>query len=464
MLAGCARNIVEGITVRYPARDEMTMGATFLTIAICVAVGWPLSMLLDRDAWLSLRLSTALLLGGALGGAILFVLSTVQLRWSRVTLLAGMLLIAVIAKVVARGRSQFDRARITQPFAPQWKGFLSAAIDLMTGVLTAGYALFATVGPIGEADFISIWGVKAREFWMAGAIDWRFLENPFNEFAHVDYPILLPLIFDVQTVIRGSWDARWLGALQVAFGVAALLAVRAFIEEETDDSILAAAATLALACFAFSPWIGLAEGPLVASGTVGLLYVRRGVLTTHSADILRGALFLGIAGSLKNEGVALIVAVAAGLLLTAPRFIVRLWPAVAIVTPWFVLRRLHHLQTDLTTGPILERVTGHLANLKPMFSALATYTTGKPLFWLGVGLALLLALRAAVTRERFLLVTLLVQTAFFLAAYIVTPHDVTWHVRWSWERIVSQITLPLGFAAIALLVPLIEGRRGRLEG
>jgi hypothetical protein len=73
-------------------------------------------------------------------------------------------------------------------------------------------------------------------------------------------------------------------------------------------------------------------------------------------------------------------------------------------------------------------------------------------------------LRAAVTRERFLLVSLLVQTCFFLAAYIVTPHDVTWHVRWSWERIVSQITLPLGFVAIALLMPLVKGRRGRLEG
>ncbi|HEX3071286.1 MAG TPA: hypothetical protein VHX14_22165 [Thermoanaerobaculia bacterium] len=439
------------------------MVAALLTIAICIAAGWPLSKLLDRNAQLSLRLSTAFLLGGALGGAVLFLLSCVQIPWSRVTLLPGMLLVAVIANAFARRRSALDPVSITQPFAPQWKRFLSVAIDLTTGVLTAGYALFATVGPSAEADFVTIWGVKAREFWMSGGIDWHFLENPFNEFAHVDYPILLPLIFDVQTIIRGSWDARWLGALHVAFGVAALLAVRAFIEEETDDSVVAAAATLALSCIAFSPWIGLAEGPLVASGTVGLLYVRRGVIASHSADILRGALFLGIAGSFKNEGVALIAAVAAGLLLTAPRFVMRLWPAIAIVTPWFALRRLHHLQTDLTTGPIFDRVTSHLANLKPMVSALATYTTGKPLFWTGVGLALLLTLRAAVTRERFLLVAIVVQTAFFLAAYIVTPHDVTWHVRWSWERIVSQITLPLGFAAISLLVPLIEGRRGRLE-
>ena len=441
------------------------MVAALLTIAICVTAGWPLSKLLDRGAKLPLRISTSFLLGSAaLGGVVLFLLSSAQLGWSSVTLTAGMLLVSAIADAFARKRAPFDRARITQPFAPQWKGFVATGIDLMTGVLAAGYALFATVGPTPEYDFISIWGVKAREFWIAGGIDWRFLENPFNEFAHVDYPILLPLIFDVQTAIRGSWDARWLGALYVAFGLAALLAVRAFIEEETDDSVLAAAATLALAGISFSPWVGLADGPLVASGTVGLLYVRRGVLASSSADILRGALFLGIAGSFKNEGVALIAAAAAGLLLTAPRFLARLWPAIAIVTPWFVLRRLHHLQTDLTAGPILDRVTGHLANLQPMLSALATYTRGKPFFWIGIGLALVLAFRAAITRERFLLVALLVQTCFFLAAYIVTPHDVTWHVRWSWERIVTQITLPLGFVAIALLLPLIEGRRGRSEG
>jgi len=440
------------------------MVAALLTIAICVAAGWPLSKLLDRNARLPLRISTAFLIGGALGGVLLFVLSSVQLRWSRMTLLGGMLLIAVIALALARGREPIGSARNTHPLAPRWKGFLAAGIDLMTAVLAAGYGLFATVGTTPEYDFVSIWGVKAREFWIAGGIDWRFLENPFNEFAHVDYPILLPLIFDVQTVIRGSWDARWLGALYVAFGIAALLAVRAFLEEETDDSVLAAAATLALAGISFSPWVGLADGPLVASGTVGLLYVRRGVLASSSADILRGALFLGIAGSFKNEGVALIAAAAAGLLLTAPRFVARLWPAIAIVTPWFVLKRLHHLQTDLTTGPILDRITGHLANLQPMLSALATYTRGKPFFWIGIGLALILTLRTAITRERFLLAALLVQTCFFLAAYLVTPHDVTWHVRWSWERIVSQITLPLGFVAIALLVPLIEGRRGRLEG
>lgn len=441
----------------------MTMVAAILTIAICLCTGWPLSMLADRGARISLRISSSFLLGSGLGGAVLFSLSIAQIRWSRSALLAGMLLVAVIAGIVVFSHGRPRHARTEQRLVPQWKALLSVAINLMTVTLTAGYALFATIGPTIEYDFIGIWGLKAKEFWYAGAIDWRFLENPFNEFAHVDYPILLPLIFDVQTILRGTWDARWLGVLNVAFGVAALLAVRALIEEETEEPLLVAATTLALACLAFSPWIGLGEGPLVASGTVGLLYVRRGVLTSHSGDILRGALFLGIAGSFKNEGLSLILAAAAGLLFTAPRFLMRLWPSIAIVAPWIVLRQVHHLQTDLTTGPILDRVTAHLTNLQPMIAALATYTTGKRFLWLGMALALILTLRRAVTRERFLLVTVLVQVGFFLAAYIITPHDVTWHVRWSWERIVNQITLPLGFLSIALLLPLLEGRQTRVE-
>jgi hypothetical protein len=472
------------------------MIGALLTIAICLAVGWPLSLLLDRSARLALRIATAFLLGSATAGGVLLLLSMLKVEWSRTTLLVslgGLLAAAGSGVILSRRKAAKDpdiesrdgRRRGTPGHArkmwalrsdstagsfaalrglrmtPEWA---ARTLDAFTALLAAGYALFATVGPTVEYDFIGIWGVKAKEFGFARGIDWHFLEHPFNEFAHVDYPILLPLIFDAQTLIRGSWDDRWLGALNVAFGVAALLAVRAFLEEETDNRLIVAAGTLALMSSAFSPWIGLAEGPLVACGTVGLLYVRRGVLASVPADVLRGALFLGLAGSFKNEGLALILAAAAGLLLSRPRFLLRLWPAIAIVTPWIVLRRVHHLQTDLTTGPILTRITDHLANLQPMFTALATYTLGRRFFWIGVAVAIAIALRRAVTRERFLLVTLVVQVAFFLAAYIVTPHDVTWHVRWSWERIVNQITLPLGFAAIALLASRFGEAGPRAEG
>jgi hypothetical protein len=332
----------------------------------------------------------------------------------------------------------------------------------MCAVLIAGYALFATRAPTVEYDFIGIWGVKAREFLLAGGVDWRFLENPFNEFAHVDYPILLPLVFDVQTLIRGAWDDRWLGLLFVAYGAAALVLVRSFLREEGGRT-LASVGTLALMSSAFSPWIGLAEGPLVACGTGGLLFVRRGLRTGRRRDLYCGSLLLGLAGLYKNEGMALIAAAAIGIAAAGSwRNLVRLWPAVAVAGSWIVLRSAHHLQTDLTTGPMSARIVEHIHNLGPMFAAIGRYTVGKPLFWSGLALAILLNLPRAARRERFLLTAIVVQVGFYLAAYVVTPHDVTWHVRWSWERIVNQVTLALGFLAIVLLIP--ELRRSGVSG
>ena len=152
----------------------------------------------------------------------------------------------------------------------------------------------------------AIRGFKARTFFAAGGIDWHFLEHPFHYDVHPDYPPLLPLAFDVFAVMRGSWNDATLGLLSVAFAVALLLVVNRIAREETESSITAAAITAAMVPFACSPWIGLAEGPLLAYATTGMLLIRRGSMAA-------GAVMLGLAASTKNEGLTLIVATAIAL-------------------------------------------------------------------------------------------------------------------------------------------------------
>jgi len=259
------------------------MIAALATIVLFLAVGWPLAMLLDPQSEWPLRSGFAFLLGSAACGLSLLILSLTEIRWSLVSLLCAAALMAVVGWVSTRRRAIGPAPPPAIP--PDRITRLGAVADSLSAVLVAGYALFATRAPTVEYDFIGIWGVKAREFWVAGGIDWRFLENPFNEFAHVDYPILLPLIFDVQTLIRGAWDDRWLGLLFVAYGAAALLVARSFLIEEGGRA-LASIATLALMSSAFSPWLGLAEGPVVACGTGGLLFIRRGLQRARPCDLL----------------------------------------------------------------------------------------------------------------------------------------------------------------------------------
>ena len=85
-----------------------------------------------------------------------------------------------------------------------------------------------------------------------------------------------------------------------------------------------------------------------------------------------------------------------------------------------------------------------------VLSALATYRTGEPLLWIGIAAALLIGFRR-IGEEVFALGTIAIQMIFYFGAYFVTERNVEWHVRWSWERLVTHVTPALAFVAIVML-------------
>ncbi len=315
-------------------------------------------------------------------------------------------------------------------------------IDLLTLATLLGYAFYATVARPWEWDFWAIWGLKGRVFFEAGRVDWRFLEAPTNDFAHPDYPPLLPLLYSFLALLRGGWDDRWLGLLFVAFAAALILIVRERAARETSSPI-ASLIALAIAPTAVTRYVGLAEGPLIAYGTAGLLFARCGGMT-------HAALLLGFAAMSKNEGITLIAAVVLALL-AERRFkdVVRLWPALAVSAPWLVLRAVHHLSTDLTAGSPLNRAIEHAGEASILFGYLADYFPDRWL-WLGIVAAIVTTwiLGRTTKTERFLVIAVAVQFAFFIAAYFVTPRDLQWHVETSWERLVRQLEPAALFAAL----------------
>jgi hypothetical protein len=305
-----------------------------------------------------------------------------------------------------------------------------------------GYALFATAGPLWEFDYLSDWGLKARVFWIARGIDWQFLEQATYRATHPDYPLLLPLSFDVLALIRGGWNDQALGLLNVAFAAALLMIIYRVALDETSSAVAAALVTFAMFPLAAVPWIGIGEGPFVACATAGLLLMRRNVSIA--------AVMLGLAASTKNEGLTLIVAAAIALLVCRrAKDIIRLWPAAAIVAPWLIVRAMHRLPTDIAAGSVLSRIADHLAHPGPLIDALEQASVGKPLMWIGLLLGALLVGRALVRRESFVLLALAIQFIFYLGAYVATPHDIAWHVRWSWDRLVWHLTPAL--AAVILM-------------
>lgn len=372
-----------------------------------------------------------LLVTGALAFA-LFVLSLLGIPWAPVPVAIGVLALLACATPLL----------LTIPSRPLTLSWWNLG-DLVTLALIGGYTRFALAGPPTDPDFFLIWGVKGKIFFAHRGIDWAYLTWPVHNFtAHNDYPLLLPHLYSATALFNGEWSDRWLGAFNVAFGLAAMLIVRDLLAGEIAKP-WRVLATAMLVPLVFSPYVGIAEGPLVAFSIPALLLIRRG-------ETLRGALYLGLAAFTKNEGVTLTVAVAIALLLARRvKELPRLWPAITIPLPWLVLIRMHGLTNDLVAGGVLARIVERLTNPGPMLATMARHPAGSLLFWSGIVFAALLGWRSVVTRERFFAAAVAVQFLFFVAAYFVSPHDLGWHIRWSWERIVHQL-MP-AFVLLALL-------------
>jgi hypothetical protein len=130
---------------------------------------------------------------------------------------------------------------------------------------------------------------------------------------------------------------------------------------------------------------------------------------------------------------------------------------VIVIAPWMLLRAFHHLPTDLVEGNVVARIATHLRDLGAIVLDLSL-TLVDPLLWIALAAGVLILPHAARRRERFVLLVVPIQLAFYLASYLVTPHDVHWHIATSWTRLARHLIVPLTVAVVLALANwLLDG-------
>jgi hypothetical protein len=303
-----------------------------------------------------------------------------------------------------------------------------------------------SVFAITRRDFFFIWGYKAHLFFTAHGIPWRFLAALPNDFSHSDYPLLVPLLFDVQSVLTGAWRPEVLVVTDTLLAAALLIVVHRCLAEDYGP-VFAALGTLALSGCVLLPWPGFADGPFVAYAASGALLLR----SRRRAGV--GGVLLAFAAMTKNEGIAFVAATAVALAITDRSRLRALVTPLAVIALWLIGRWSLGLHTDLFASGLLARVAHNL----PLFpKAFATVPVYKGLAWIGAIMALTLAPRENFRRERFLLTIVALQLAFYLAAYAVTPLEVVGHVNGSWERISSHVTMLLAFGGVTSIAEALH--------
>lgn len=445
------------------------MTPAILAIAATISVGLPLAALLFPTASRTTLFALSYLYGSGAIFLTLFALSAGGIPWSAPVVAACLLLIAGFSMfAVSRSWGGARASMVQRPVeGTLWH---AALFDLLTLTMLTGYGLFATLGKLSEWDFWAIWGLKARAFLEAGGIDWRFLESSLNSFSHPDYPLLLPLNFDFLALLSGGWDDRWLGFMFLAFAASLLLLVRELFLDDLPRGY-AALGTFITASAACSHSVGLAETPLIAFSGAGILLIRRGLRDQEGNSFRNGAILLGLAGSCKNEGLAMIASVAIAFIIVERRQLRRLaefWPALVIPLPWLVMRAVHYLPTDLVTGSVVQRALARLPTLHLLLLTLANRITYGG-FWISLLAAwVVIAIGQAILKrsnsvssivwrvDLFVIVAMAIQMALYVASYAVTPADVMWHIGTSWSRVSEQIAAPLIYVTVVMLGRVIK--------
>jgi len=436
--------------------------------------------LLRREPLRLLRAAgLAYLVGSAVVPLALIALLTLGVPLDLVTFLA----VAGVCVAGGAGARRFARGR--EASTDGGDGAPTGAVDWWVaaacGALLAAFFISgltaARASPLDDFDAWSIWTLKAAMLWFNDTLPVGFFTGESYEFAHQDYPLLLPVFEAIHFRAAGTMDTRLLDTHVWLFLPAFVLAVADLAWDSVRPAVWAPVLLLVAVASEVQAQLltAYADVPMAIFGAAGALLLGLWLARGDGRHLALGAILLAGAASSKNEGLmvaAAVLIVAGAVVLVSKRAAVRplalaaLGTGVAIL-PWRIWIADHGIEGDLPVfkglnpaylwdrfdrvGPSIEALTAQLAN-QGKWSYLV------PLAVL-VGAACFAA-RVARPLAAFYLGSGVLMWALLVWAYWISPLPLTFHLDTSANRVVAAIVFVAGVAIVHLSGQLLASARG----
>jgi hypothetical protein len=386
----------------------------------------------------------------ALGGVLALLTRTPLLPWVVVTLAAVNVVVA--ARLWVRLKADPD-----PPVADSGGLAFRSVVPLALVV-----APLLTVRQAPHAwDARSIWWFHAKWFWAGGESVARALSNPAFVFSHPEYPPLAPATIGALWHLRSPGDFEFAQLVSAVLTVAPVLflamAIGGRFTVTTGRRVGAVVSAIAL--------LGV-YGETMTFGTNGYVDLQWAAAFCAAAVLLLlwpaeprfaalGAAPLAYAAMTKSEGTlsAILLLVIVALRLRGQWRLLAL-PAMAAASglTWMIVARLHGAESDLAGGSTASSwMRGEFVGfdrLRPTLTAV--WSVGRGTVLAAVVMVALGSLFLRHERRRrgipgagyLLLVAAAVQSLMVLV-YVVSPHDLGWHLATSLTRTILVVQLLL---------------------
>lgn len=383
-----------------------------------------------------------------------------------------LLAVGLPALAIRRMRRQAPPVAQDEPLGrTAW--FMGLAFLGALAVNLAAFVAMSRRGPHGGWDAFAMWNMRARFFYQGGD---RWVDGLAPSLPHSDYPLLVPTAIAHLFQYLGSSDpvAQMLVAGGFTFGAIALLTGALWRLRGPVAGLAGGMLLMGTASFVKLGGRQMADVPLSfwVLATVAMLCLadaeeerrRRRLL------VLAGAC-AGFAAWTKNEGALVVVALLAVEAVRALASGLKHLPGrlgaialgllpVLLALGWF--RLAFPLANDLVAG---QGATSTLARLAdPGRYALILKASGEQLLlgseFLVPGLVVYLLIVGWPKRPRLPWAAgmVVLMALVYGAVYVVTPHDLTWHLATSLDRLILHV---MPAALLVLLLAMGPGRASR---
>ncbi len=378
----------------------------------------------------------------------------------------GLLAAAGLAALAfQRRRGSVDPEQQPPGTAVEAHRWLRAAALVAAALATVFFLEHTLRYPDGGWDAWAIWNLRARFLARAGN-GFRAAFSPELLFwAHPDYPLLLPGIVAQEFLLAGREPLWFPAATAFAFAALTVVLLGTVVRELRGPGwgALAALALLSTPCF-----VGFAANQQ-SDVPVGAFLLAACALSAVALETgrPRALALAGAAASLaawtKNEGLVYLLALAVALLAVrwaafsdrlrgVIRFGLGALPVLALLA-WFKLRVAH--ANDLLSQPSLEPLLD-ARRWAELFGALLRRVVffQNWSLWLVAELVVLIAVVPRLpSRASSRVLGLAVALALSATAvvYVLQPHELTWFVRASSDRVLVQLWPSIVLATVLSL-------------
>ena len=349
--------------------------------------------------------------------------------------------------------------------------------------ILAVYYLAIFSEPLLHWDARSIWFFHAKMIWTEGALrqhaGWT---HPSLAFSHPDYPKLVPAIAAQLAHVKGYWNEFLPKGSLLVILVPLILWVFSFRQKRVSFIFL-----VLMFFFSLNAWLsnGYMDGYLAMYCGVALLSVGRYLSERRDTDLHSGMCALGIAASIKNEGLLFGVCLMTALLFISPAypefslaqlakrirtdslFAKVLILSIAPTFMWTIYKEAWGLQNDVAGDPLagLSRLANRLSDGFSAQYVLNYLTVRASAIWVVIGLLaviLIFSVRQRLTLHRGALVAAIASVLYvcgLYVAYLSTPLDLNFHLGTSAIRTMATATMAL-FVSIFFLLSGLEVNEG----